>query len=112
MRFTICIEQNIPRLNVSMQDAVLMGVMNRSRQPRDEFCCTSERHRLIPDNFIEFATLHQGHTEVARAVAFSDLMNWHDVRMVEASGSFCFDAKALEMLFCGPGSCRTETNDF
>ncbi len=32
MRFAFCVEQNIARLNVTMQDTVLMGMMKRVRQ--------------------------------------------------------------------------------
>src|SRR5437899_9949913 len=112
MRLALSIEQNIPRFDVSMQDAVLVCEMDSARELRDEFRCAPNRHRLTPDNFIEFAAFHQAHTEVAGTVAFSDLMNWHDARMVETGGSFCFEAKTLEMLFRGSGSCRTEPNDF
>ena len=35
MRFAFCIEQNVPRLDVAMQNAVLVRVMNSARDLRD-----------------------------------------------------------------------------
>ena len=41
MRFAFGIEENVARLNVAVQDAVFMRVVNRARQFRDEFRCVS-----------------------------------------------------------------------
>ena len=37
MRFTFLIEQNVPRFDVSMKNAVLVRVMNGARYLGDEF---------------------------------------------------------------------------
>ena len=46
MRFAFGIDENVARLDVAMQDAVFMRVVNRARQFRDEFRCMADRDRL------------------------------------------------------------------
>ena len=46
MRFAFGIEENVARLNVAMQDAVLMRVVHSARKFRDEFRCLPDRDRL------------------------------------------------------------------
>jgi len=53
MRFAFGIEQNIPWLDVSMNDAVLVSIMNRPRQLRDYFGSLAGRHRFAFSNLIE-----------------------------------------------------------
>ena len=42
VRFTIGIYQDVPRLNISMQNSSLMCVMNSSRELDNEFHCAVE----------------------------------------------------------------------
>src|SRR6266567_6099333 len=109
MRFAFCIEQNIARLNVAMQDTVLMGVMKRARQLRDKFRRLANWHQLAPNDFIELAAFDKFHAEVTSAVTFPDFVNRNDARIVQVCGGFRFQAKALEMRFRRP---VTETDDF
>jgi hypothetical protein len=82
MRFTLCIYQDVPRLNVSMQDPSLMGIMNSARQFNDEFRRTSIRHCLALDYFIKSSAFHELHAEVAGTITFPDLVNRDDARVV------------------------------
>src|SRR5215831_7818253 len=116
MRLTILVQQNVPRFNVSMQDAMFVGVMNSARQLRDEFRCAPNRHWFALatgrvrvavatgfDDFIEFSAFHQAHAEVAAAVRqLPDLMNRNDERVVKAGGGFCLEAKASKVRFRSP----------
>jgi hypothetical protein len=53
MRFAFGIEQNIPWLDVSVNDSVLVSIMNRPRQLRDHFGSLARRHRFAFSNLIE-----------------------------------------------------------
>src|SRR6476660_2300587 len=46
MRFALCIYQDVPRLDISMQDPPLVGIMNSARKFDNEFGCTPIRHWL------------------------------------------------------------------
>ena len=51
--------------------------------------------RSRADRFVQLAAFHQPHAEVTRAVALADLIDRDNAWMVEAGGSFRFEAKAL-----------------
>src|SRR5437762_5245217 len=109
MRFTFCVEKNISGFDVSMQNAVLMCVMNCAGQLGDQFRCVTDRYRFALRDGIELAAIHQSHAEVTDAVALSDFVNRDDARMVQPGGGFCFETKAFHVCFCRPVS---ETNHF
>ena len=109
MRFAFSIEQNVSRLDVAMQNAVLVRVMNSARHFRNEFRRAPDRHRLAPGDFIKLAAFDELHAEVARAIALADFVNRNDAGMIQTGGGFGFAAKALQMRFGGPMS---KANDF
>ena len=109
MRFAFCVEQDVSWFDVSMEDAVLMRIVNCAGQLGDQFRCMTDRHRFALRDGIELAALNESHAEVAGAVALSDFVNRDDARMVQAGRGFCFEPKALHMCFCCPVS---ETNHF
>ena len=82
MRFAFLIKQNVTRLDVAMQDTVLMRIVDRACQLRDEFRCATDRHRLAPGHFIKLAALDEVHAEVAVTVALADFVNWDNAWMV------------------------------
>ena len=65
MRFAFCIEQNVPRLDVTMENSMFMRVMNNACDLRDEFHRAPNRHRLAPDHFIQLPAFDEFHAEVA-----------------------------------------------
>src|SRR5262249_13509817 len=111
MRFAFGVEQDVSRFNVAMKDSMLVRIMNSAGQFRDEFRCAPDWHRFAFDNFIQLAAFHQAHAEVAATAALTDFMNRNDEWMVQAGGSFCLEAKALELRFRGSHVCGTEAND-
>src|SRR5262245_13316749 len=104
MWFTVCIEQNVPRFDVPMQNSVFMRVMNSPRQLRDEFRRRPDRHRLALQYLIKLSAFDKSHAEVASAVALAHFIDWYDARMIQAGGSFRFATEALEMRLGGPVS--------
>src|SRR5215469_16418132 len=65
MRFAFPIEQNVPRFDITMENAVLVSVMHSTRDSRDEFGCSVDWHRLSPNDCIELPPLDKFHAEVA-----------------------------------------------
>src|SRR5207245_10922001 len=102
MRFALYIEQNVSRLNVSMQDAVFVCVVHGPRYLRNEFRRLSDRHRRAPDYFIKLTAFDKLHAEVARAIALADFVDRNDTRMLQMGGSLCFKSKTLQVRFARP----------
>ena len=110
------VQQDVRRLQIAMQDAALMGVMDRSghrRQQRAAFRCSAmlaARTRSLPCPFrrCQAAPLDQLHAEEVLAFVFADLIDGHDVRMIQVGGGLGFGAKALHVRrrsqFARPGS--------
>src|SRR4030095_3004430 len=98
----ICIQQNVSRLDVPMQNPVFMRVMHGAGDLCDEFHCLPDRKRSVFNYLIKLAALDKLHTEVALAIAFAYLVDGHDAGMVETRGGFSFKSEALEVCFGGP----------
>src|SRR5262249_53148381 len=109
MRFALGIEENVARLDVAVQDAVFMRVVNRTRQFRDEFRCMSSRDRRALCHVIELSAVDELHAEVAGTLALAHFVNGNDAWMIQVRGRFGFPAKALQMRLRGP---LPKANDF
>src|SRR5262245_27834432 len=109
MRFTFYVEQNVPRLDVPMQNSVFMRVMHSERDFRDEFRRLPDRHRGALNDFVKLPAFNEFHAEIAGAVAFAYFVNGNDARMIETRGGFRFPTKTSHVRFTGP---LTEVNDF
>jgi hypothetical protein len=109
MGFAHFINQNVPRFDVSMQNAVFMRVMNSTGQLHDKFGRAPNRYRLASDHFVKLASFDEVHAEVALPILLAHLVDGNDARMVKLSGSFRFPSKALQMRF---GSPRAQANYF
>src|SRR5438105_2146246 len=83
MWFALCVEQDVPGFDVSMEDTALMRIMNGPGQLGDQFRCMTDRHGFALGDGIELAAVHQSHAEVTGAIALADFINWNDARMVE-----------------------------
>src|SRR5215470_1067510 len=108
MRFAIDIDENVAGLNVAVQDAVFMRIVNRTRQFRDEFRCVASRDRRALCHFIELSAVDELHAEVARTLAFAHVVNGNDAWMIQVGGRLGLPTKALYMRLCRPFA---KTND-
>src|SRR5215831_19503209 len=108
MRFAVCIEQNVPRFDVTMQNSMFMRVMNRACDFRDEFHRPPDRDWGAPNDFIKLPAFNQFHAEITGAIAFAYFVNGNDARMIETSGGFRFPAETFHVCFARP---LTEVND-
>src|SRR5437773_10949816 len=111
MRLAILVQQNIPRLDVPMQNPVLMRVMNRARYLCDQFhsAPNPEGSGLAPGNFVELASFDEFHAEVARAITLADCMDWNDTGIRQTRRGFGFKAKPLCVRLARP---LANTNHF
>ena len=82
MRLARFIQQNVPRFNIAMENAMLVGVMNRARDFRDQFYRAPNRHLLVPNDFVELSAFDEFHAEIAGAITLADFVNRNDARMV------------------------------
>src|SRR6476620_11653981 len=51
--FALCVEQDIARLNIAMQDPALMGVMNRAGEAGNDLRRATQGNGSAPDELIE-----------------------------------------------------------
>src|SRR5215468_9307167 len=109
MRFALCIEQNGPRFNVAVQNAMLVCVVNGARHLGDQFHRASRRHRFTPDYFIELSAFDEFHAEVTGAIALADFVNRNNPWMLETGGSFRLATETFHMRF---GSPMAQANHF
>ena len=80
-----------------------MCVMNSARELDDKFHRASSRHWVALDNFIQASAFDKLHAEIARTVAFPDLMNRDDARVIQARRGLRFKAKPFDVRFrCPP----------
>src|SRR4029077_5402892 len=81
--------------------------MNGASYLRNQFSRLSDGHRLPLDYLVKLAALDKSHAEVAGALVLAPLVDGHNSRMLETSGSFRLPAKTLQVRFGGP---RTQAN--
>src|SRR5215475_11108997 len=109
MWFAFFVEQDVSRLDVSMQNASFMRVMHRARHLDDEFHRLSGGHRRMVNDFVKLTTFDKLHAEIALAIPLTDLVDGNNAWMVKARSGFGFQAKALQVCWCCP---LTEADDF
>jgi hypothetical protein len=95
MRFTLCIQQNISRLYVSMQDAVFMRVVHGACHLCGEFHRLPDGHRRVFNHFVELSAFDELHAEVALPITLTYLVDWDDAWMVKARCGLSFQTKTL-----------------
>src|SRR6516165_2072636 len=109
MWFAFLVEQDVSRLDVSMQNTMFVRVVNSARHLGDEFHHLSEGHRRIANHLVKLTTFDKLHTEIALAIPLADLVDGNDAWMVKAGSGFGFQPKAPEVRLCCP---LTEADDF
>src|SRR5512132_3140023 len=102
MRFTFCIEQNVSRFDVSVENSMFMRVMDGAGHLRYEVGCLPDRHRRPPNDLVKLTAFNKLHAEVARTITLADFVDWNDTGMLQFSRGFGFKAKAFQMSFARP----------
>src|SRR5436190_10839090 len=109
MRLVLGIEKDIRRLEVAMQDAALMRVMNGARHLHDDrdaaanVLWTIGWTRKFPR---ERSAFHQFHGVEEAAIMFAYFINGNDMRMIEARARLSFAAKTAGR--CFPRQVRSQ----
>src|SRR5204863_2883532 len=93
--FTFGIEQNISRLNVAMQNPVLMRVVDGACQFRNQLRGSTDLYRLAFCHSVQRFAVAKAHAEITATIPFADLVNGYDGRMIEPGRSFSFQSKQL-----------------
>src|SRR5262249_42117052 len=102
MRFTFCVEQNVPRFDVPMQSSVFMRIVHSARHFGDEFHRMPNRDGGAPNDFVKLPAFNEFHAEVTGALAFTYFVNGNDARMIKTCGGFRFPAETFHVRFAGP----------
>ncbi|MCI0681723.1 MAG: hypothetical protein L0Y71_06440 [Gemmataceae bacterium] len=107
------IEQDVARLEVAVEDAVLMGVMDRPRhlgQQRDRGLRVSDKLRRAPR---QADAVDQLHAEVVLPFVFTDFIDRHNVRVVEIGRRFRLAMKPFDVGVAGQvaGEDHLQRND-
>src|SRR4029077_8203686 len=99
MRLPFCIEQNVTRLDIAMENSMFMRVMDNACDLRNEFHRAPNRHRLAPDHFIQLSAFDEFHAEVARTIALADFVDWNDTGMLQPGCRFGLQTETFEVWF-------------
>src|SRR5436189_4862397 len=102
VRFAFCIEQNIPRFDITMKNSMFMRVMNNACDLSDQFHCLPDRHWRLFNYFVKLAAFYKLHAEVTLAITLANFMDCNDTRMLQVSRCFRFEPKALQVGFACP----------
>ena len=95
---SVAVNQDVARLEVAVQNAALMGVMDRPSHGSQHLSRARGLH--AGRRAAEAPALDQFHGEVVLAVLLADLVDGHDVGVIERCGGLGF---ALEALNVGRG---------
>src|SRR5262249_28126190 len=102
VRLPVGVEQDVRRLQVAMQDAALMRVVDGPRDGGHDFRCPplpplAEARTLSADHFRQAAAFYQSHGEVRLSVFVADLVDGDDLRVVETGGRLGFGAETARV---------------
>ena len=91
------VEQDVGRLEVAVDDAVLVGVLRRPRRPADQLrpprAGAAGRRRPLR----QALALDEPHAEVMLPVVLADLVDRHDAGMVEVGGGLGLGVEPLDV---------------
>src|ERR1051326_8705861 len=95
MRFAACVEQDVSRLDVAMEDSVLVRVVHRARHFGYYFRRPPPRYRRSAYDFVKLTAFDKFHAEIARSITLAHLIDGNDKRVIEACGGCRFASKTL-----------------
>ena len=97
------VKQYVRRLQVTVQDAALVRVMDRACNGGHHLCRRAANffafpgHLTLGDCLREAAARDQFHAEIRLPVQLADFVDRHDVRMVQAGRGLGFGSEALQI---------------
>src|SRR5262249_7869364 len=96
MRLAFRIHQDVPRLNVPMQDSMLMCIVHCAPKFSDEVR-RLPWVLLAPDSHVKWFALDQFHAEIAGTVALADFVDGNDAGMIETRCRFGFQMETFQV---------------
>ena len=90
-------QQDVGRLQVAVQDAAFVSVMDRAGHGRHQPRGRARVVGVTLDMVGQVAAFNQFHAEVVVAFVFADLVDRHDMRMIQVRGRFGFQAEAMQI---------------
>jgi len=96
--FAITVDQNVGRLQITMQNAALMSVVQGTSYLSHQAGCRSP---IMPEKcqvLRERAAFYQLHGEVKKAIPFAHFINGNDVRVIEVSDRFCLGSEPCQRI--------------
>ena len=104
MRLPLRIHQNVRRLQIPVQDPVLMSMVNGPRHRDHEFGGRSQV--LLESCYMvnQVFSLDEPHREVLPSFVFANFVNGKNVGMIEAGDGFGLEAKPSRFLLRRQGA--------
>jgi hypothetical protein len=91
------INQDILRFEIAMNDASLVSIVDSTGNLLNVHRRILSRERRVANNLLQISPLHIVHGEVMLTLAFPDLVDGHDVGMLELSRRFRLSTKAFDV---------------
>jgi hypothetical protein len=98
VRPALPVHQNVARLDVAVQNAMLVSAMDRVRHAGNQLGRLAQVGLGTVFLVVERARLDQLHGEVMTAGVFTDVINRHDVGVVQMAGFLSFHAETPDLL--------------
>ena len=99
-------DQDVGRLEIAMEDAVLVRVLHGERHVVQPARGETRSERLTGDDFVQGPSVHDLHDEERNAVSVSDFVNGDEIRMLQPRGDERFVAKARTSFTTGEITAR------
>ena len=91
------IEQDISWLEIAVEDAALVRVLDGTRGFRDDLCGPSQGDCLVWRAVIKGRAIHEFHREKVLALNLADFEDGHDCRMIEFRRDLSLSPKTLQI---------------
>lgn len=106
VRLAMAIDQNIRRLQVAVQDALFVRIVNGFGDGLDPGSSLAGRDRLLAIELTQVLALDVVHREVVEALMFAHFMDANDVRMVKPRRRGSLRLEPLQRVRTGELTCQ------
>ena len=91
------VEQDVVRLEVAMDDASIMGVLDRLGDLLHQRRRLARGQRSVGDLLRQAGALDEAHAEIVLVVVLTGLVDRHDRRVLEPGGGLGLQAEPLDV---------------
>jgi hypothetical protein len=91
----VLVEKDVPGFYVSVQDPVLMSVVDYTSQRGQKFRCPARPEVFFSQHLIEPTPFDELHAKIAMAITLPDLINRNDPGVIQASRRFSLDSETF-----------------